>query len=408
LAKEAAEAADRAKSEFLGNISHEIRTPMTAILGFTDILVEDDRVQALPAELLEHLRTIQQNGNHLLVLINDILDLTKIEKGKLHIDRIPCSPAQVVKDVAVSIRPRAEAKGLSLVVEYDPAVPTAIWTDAVRLRQILINLLSNAIKFTRDGGVRFQIQHDRGEVAGSTTRFVVIDTGIGMTEAEMGRLFEPFYTSETRIARESGAGLGLALSRRLAEMLGGRITVQSQPGEGSVFTLTLPDGAPSPAGSAVQGTSQHAAPRPGSAPPPCLHGGRVLLAEDNESIRRFVTLRLQQSGLEVVVATNGQEAVELALKSCDAGQPFDWILMDVQMPVLDGHEATRQLRSNGYRWPIIALTAYAIAEQREESLRFGCDDLVSKPVDWDRLIEVLTSHREEKHETETVSPSASP
>ncbi|HEV3165280.1 MAG TPA: PAS domain S-box protein [Isosphaeraceae bacterium] len=405
LAKEAAEAADRAKSEFLGHISHEIRTPMTAVLGFTDVLLEDERVRALPTELLDDLRTIKQNGNHLLSLINDILDLTMIEVGRLRIHRSPCSPARLVEDVAASMRPRTDAKGLALVLELAPDVPATVRTDAVRLRQILINLVSNAIKFTRSGGIRLQVKHRREPGTEPMLQFTVIDTGIGMPDAEVSHIFEPFYTSETHTTRESGTGLGLAISRRLAEMLGGRLDVRSRPGEGSSFTLLIPIGATTPAW--PEQTEALAAAEPGGSPLPTTPlGGRVLLAEDNEPIQRFVRFRLQQSGAEVVVAGNGQEAVELALAARDASRPFDWILMDVQMPVLDGYEATRQLRDQGYRWPIIALTAYASAENREECLKFGWDDYVSKPVDCVRLLEVLHAHRVGKPETQTPQPAS--
>ncbi len=394
-AKEAAETADRAKGEFLGHISHEIRTPMTAILGFTDVLLEDDRVCALPDHLLHGLQTIRQSGNHLLNLINDILDLTKIEAGRLRIDCEPCSPARIAGDVLASMCPRADAKGLTLALESNPDVPTTIQTDAVRLRQILINLLSNAIKFTDSGGVRLQIRPDRGSEAAPTLQFTVIDTGIGMSETDVGRLFEPFYSSDAGTTTESGAGLGLAISRRLADLIGGKIDVRSRPGEGSTFTLTLPIGPMGPPNPSSSGGAPPAGSDSGvcSLPPQLAIGGRILLAEDNEAIRHLVALRLEQRGTEVAVASNGRQAVDLAMAAQEAGRPFDWILMDVQMPVLDGYAATRELRDRDYRRPIIALTAYATAENREESLRFGCDDHLGKPVDWDRLVRVLAAHR---------------
>jgi CheY-like chemotaxis protein len=233
----------------------------------------------------------------------------------------------------------------------------------------------------------------------------VIDTGVGLSEEEVGRLFQPFYTSDGSTTRESGAGLGLAISRRLAEMLGGRIDVRSRPGEGSRFTLVLPLEAAPPAvvgsqGSRKTGTGIHSNPTPTRV----LPAGRILLAEDNEAIRRFLALRLHRAGVEVAAACNGQEAVDQAEAALEAGRPFDWILMDLQMPVLDGYEATRQLRSRGYRAPIIALTAYATAENREECLRFGCDDHLSKPLDWDRLIDVLTAHRPSRVTERPPSP----
>ena len=376
----AAEAASAAKSQFLASISHEIRTPMTAILGFTELLLEDPRLASAVPERAEDLRTIRQSGLHLLALINDLLDLSEIEAGKLRVIPGPCSPASLAAEVAASLRGRAEAKGLALGVEFKGAVPEAIATDAGRLRQILINLVGNAVKFTAEGSVTLRLGPGGPGPGGPSLRFDVVDTGVGVGPEELGRLFEPFYRGAAGTAdAPGGTGLGLAISRRLAEALGGTISVQSTPGLGSTFGLTLPLGPPT----APPGTDP---PRP---PAPASLAGRILLAEDNEAVRRVVTLRLQAAGATVVVARHGREALDLALAARETPSPFDAILMDMQMPVLDGYEATRQLRAAGLTTPIVALTAYAMAEDREECLRFGCDDHVSKPVDWEQLSRVL-------------------
>ena len=393
-AQEAAEAADRAKSEFLGNVSHEIRTPMTAILGFTDLLLEDEHVRALPPARIDDLLTIKQNGRHLLDLINDILDLTKIERNELRVEFANVAPARVVEDVAESLRPRAEAKRLSLVVEFAADAPATVRTDPVRLRQVLSNLVINAIKFTEGGGVTVRVGRD-----GDQLRIAVCDTGIGIADAEIDKLFDVFYTRDNRTARDSGVGLGLAISKSLVHLLDGTITVHSRPGHGSEFRLAFPIGVVT---EAVSEPPRDGEARAGMLAETPHLGGRVLVAEDNESIRKFIAFRLEKSGTEVSVAQDGQEAVEQALQARDEGRPFDWVLMDLLMPRLDGFEATRQLRLQGYRWPIIALTAYAINEHRDECLRFGCDDHVSKPIEWAQLVTVLNRHRGRIHDATVV------
>jgi len=239
-AKHAAEAANRAKSEFLANVSHEIRTPMTAILGFADVLMSAD----LPHdERQSHLQTIQKNGRILLKLINDILDLSKIEAGKMRLDPVDCSPWQIVDDVKSLMSHRAAQKGLGLDVELTPQLPATIRTDPVRLRQILVNLVGNAIKFTERGGVRIAVRCLRQPEGSPRVEFVISDTGIGMTPEEVARLFEPFTQADTSATRRyGGTGLGLTISKRLAETLGGDIEVQSRPGKGSTFTVSIDPG----------------------------------------------------------------------------------------------------------------------------------------------------------------------
>lgn len=379
-ARRAAEAADRAKSEFLAHFSHEIRTPLTAILGFTDVLLADDHVAGLPPERREDLRLIERNGAHLLAIINDILDLSEVESGKLRIRPEPCSPREIGAEVLAALSGRAEEAGLDLTLDADAGGAGSLVTDPVRVRQVLINLVGNALKFTKSGGVKVRVRrHTALEVA-----VEVIDSGPGIPRETLARVFEPFYRAEPGT---EGSGLGLAISRRLAEALGGRIEVESEPGRGSTFRLILPD-LPSDQPSAP-------ARRPESSPAPLPVeplDARVLLAEDNPSIQRVTALHLEKAGASVTLARNGQEAVDAVSEAAASGLPFDVVLMDMQMPVLDGYEATRQLRADGFSGTIVALTAYAMPEDRDECLRIGCDEHLAKPIDWSRLISLIAEH----------------
>ena len=397
-AKDAAEAASRAKSEFLANMSHEIRTPMTAILGFSERLLDPALTES---ERMEAVATIQRNGEHLLRIINDILDISKIEANKLHVESIRCSPRQIVAEAASLMRPRAEAKGLAMRVEHLGATPETIHTDPTRLRQILLNLIGNAIKFTERGEIRIVTRLVTTTVADSTfpgprIEFAVIDTGIGMSVEQMTMLFNPFTQGDTSTTRAfGGTGLGLAISKRLAQMLGGDITVTSAPGQGSTFRLTIATGplegvrmVADPAESVVT------APLPvnETAGCPTLDGARILLAEDGADNQRLISALLRKAGAEVTIADNGQAAVETAIAARNRGRPFDVILMDMQMPLVDGYAATAQLRRSGHTGTIIALTANAMAEDREKCLRAGCDDYLAKPVARATLLRTVAKH----------------
>jgi two-component system, sensor histidine kinase len=393
VAKEAAEAANRAKSAFLANMSHEIRTPMTAILGYSDLLTRED---LSAAEREEFLQTIRRNGSHLLGVINDILDISKIEAGKMTVERIGCSPRRLVNEVASLMRARAIAKNLSLHVAFQGAIPETIYTDPTRLRQILINLLGNAIKFTELGGVRLVVRLlNPPEIANPQVGFEVIDSGLGMTPEQMASVFQPFSQADSSMTRRfGGTGLGLTISRRLAQMLGGDITGESTPGEGSSFLVRIEAG-PLKGVRMLEG-SEEAILAPEDESPSakvdlCL-SGRILLAEDGPDNQRLIAFLLQQRGASVTVVDNGQAAVEEVCEADNCGQPFDCILMDMQMPVLDGYGATRQLRAAGCRLPIIALTAHSMRGDRERCLEAGCDDYLAKPIQREELIRLVAHY----------------
>lgn len=383
-----AEAASRAKSEFLANMSHEIRTPMTAILGCGDLLLEESLSEQ---DRREYVSTIHRNGEHLLTVINDILDLSKIEAGKMDIHTAPCSPATIVADVATTMRVRAEERGLALRVEATTPFPRRVVTDETRLRQILINLLSNAIKFTERGEVcvRVGMEHESGE---PRLRVSVSDTGVGMNARQMDRLFRPFTQADSSMTRRyGGTGLGLTISRRLARLLGGDIAVVSEEGRGSTFTVRVRAGVVAGAQLTERIVADDARDQVRGEADARL-SGRVLLAEDGRDNQRLISHLLRVAGAEVVVARNGLEAVDAWSRAEDEGSPFGLILMDMQMPELDGYGATARLRSRGCRAPIIALTAHAMAGDRERCLAAGCDDYATKPVHRPSLLRMCAEH----------------
>ncbi len=394
-AKEAAEAANLAKSEFLANMSHEIRTPMTAILGFADVLLE----RLTDEQDTDLAKTVKRNGEYLLRIINDILDLSKIESGKMELDRTLCSPCQVAAEVLSLMKVRAEAKGLTLAVEHAGPVPDRIATDPVRLRQILINVVGNAVKFTERGGIRVRLALAADEDRQARLCFEVVDTGIGMSPRQVRGLFRPFTQGDSSTSRRfGGTGLGLAISRRLAEMLGGTISATSAPGRGSTFCVTVAVGPLEgvPMHDRCNATEAHQARARASARPQIRLDCRVLVAEDGPDNQRLIRFLLEMAGASVTVVENGRLAVEQVLAGADAprGGPgpesaFEVVLMDMQMPVLDGYSAARQLRQAGYRGPIIALTAHAMSYDRQKCLDAGCDDYLPKPIDRTALLETV-------------------
>ena len=388
----AAEKANQSKSVFLAGVSHEIRTPMTAILGYADVLLE--RLE--DPENLKAAETIKRNGDYLLEIVNDVLDISKIEAGKLEVAPVACSPHEIVADVVSLMRLRAQAKQLQLAAEFKGPIPEKVTTDPVRVRQILVNLVGNAVKFTERGGVRIVTRFSHGPLGEPSLLFEVVDTGIGMTPEQIGHIFHAFTQGDPSVQRRfGGTGLGLVISKRLAEMLGGDITVESTPGQGSTFRATVATG-PIEGIRRIEGDVEphapaSAEPTRADAPAPVRLDGRVLLAEDGLDNQRLISLVLRNAGAEVVVVDNGRSAVEAALGHATAGRrrPFDVILMDVEMPELDGLSATRELRALGYDGPIVAVTARAMQNELDQCLAAGCDTVVAKPFDRRSLLETV-------------------
>jgi PAS domain S-box-containing protein len=397
--KEEAEAANRAKSEFLANMSHEIRTPMNAILGFAEVLKRGYGKNTKDSR--KYLNTIASSGKYLLELINDILDLSKVESGRLEVERLPCPPHVIIQETLQVLVVKAREKGISLDFEAEGPIPETVLTDRSRLRQIITNLVGNAIKFTEKGGVRVVT---RLNASGTQPQLVidVADTGIGMAEGTLESIFDPFVQADTSITRRfGGTGLGLAISRRFARLLGGDITVRSEPGKGSVFTITVDTGPlegvrllqPDELGSAEDGAEAESQGR-WEFPP-----ARVLVVDDGDENRELLVLVLEEAGLLVDTAENGKVGMDKALETS-----FDVLLMDVQMPVMDGYTATRSLREQGVPIPIIALTAHAMKGFETECLAAGFSGYMTKPIDIDGLMrslaELLGGRRTERARAE--------
>jgi PAS domain S-box-containing protein len=386
-----AEQTTRIKTEFLANVSHEIRTPMTAILGFTEVLLEEGARGGAPHATVDALRTIQRNGDYLLALLNDILDLSKIESGRLEVERVTFSPVSVVREVERLMRVRAEAKGIGFHVEFEGPLPEYLEGDPTRVRQILINLVGNAIKFTEVGDVRLRVNL-RDEPAPARLRFEVSDTGIGITPAERVKLFRPFGQADSSTTRRyGGTGLGLTISKRLTDLLDGTIEVESEPGRGTLFRVDLPAGNLDGVARVAASESLPADDTLDADSDPQLQG-RVLLVEDGPDNQRLLALLLRRAGLEVVVAENGQQAIERVQEARHAGSAFGLVLMDMQMPVMDGYTATKILRRQGFAVPIAALTAHAMDTERSRCIAAGCDDFATKPIDRVRFYALLRRH----------------
>jgi PAS domain S-box-containing protein len=383
-AKDEAESANRAKSEFLANMSHEIRTPMNAILGFTELLKRGYDKSERDSE--KFLNTIHSSGTHLLELINDILDLSKVEAGKMEMERIPCAPHQIVREVVTVLTGRAREKGISMEFQARSPVPATIQTDPARLRQIVTNLVGNAIKFTEQGSIRV-VLHLKERNGRSLFAFDVIDSGIGITGDKLEAIFDPFVQADTSVTRRfGGTGLGLSISRRFARALGGDIVASSEPGKGSTFAVTVesgpldgirmltPDAVLAEESTAVaQGKAHWRFPK-----------SRVLVIDDAPENRELVTLVLEECGLQVEQAEDGQRGIDKALHG-----NFDVALMDIQMPVMDGQTAARLMREGGLKLPIFALTAHAMKGFEQEIMAAGFTGYLTKPVDIDALVQTM-------------------
>ena len=391
-ARDEAQNANEAKSQFLANMSHEIRTPLNAVLGFTDVLrrglVTDSN------EAHGHLNMIHRSGAHLLELINDILDLSKIESGRLQVETIDTQIDHLIVDVAETLRVRADENDLDLNVRFDTAIPRVIQSDPTRLRQVITNLVGNAIKFTESGSVTIATHLvDATNDSPPHLEVNVIDTGIGMTKDQQAKIFEKFVQADTSTTRKfGGTGLGLSISRQLAEAMGGSLTVDGEPGVGSTFTVSIPV-----AEMTLQDLvdPQEIAALAKERADSAMSGGlirlpsnqSILVVDDGEGNRRLIEVVLKRAGAKVVCASNGLEAIEAI-----AEQDFAIILMDMQMPVVDGYTATKRLRAAGLKTPIVALTGNAMKGDRERCLAAGCDDFVTKPVNIDQLLEVIASY----------------
>jgi signal transduction histidine kinase/DNA-binding NarL/FixJ family response regulator len=393
-ALENAHVASRSKSEFLSNMSHEIRTPLSAVVGYADLLAGAGQSHADRAAWTRDLR---RNSNHLLSLVNDILDLSKIEAGKMEIRRESTSPFDILMHVLSMMEAVAAEKLLDLSVRFDGLIPREIQSDPIRIRQILINLVGNALKFTDRGEIVVSVSCKIDDLLDTTQlRIVVEDTGIGITPEQIENIFSPFTqvaTSEDR--RAGGSGLGLDISSRMARMLNGDLSVESNLGRGSQFTLTLDVGRSSDIDwvDAAELEDLEATPLEETGETDSLlKGASLLIVEDGEHNRRILEYLLEEAGATVYSATDGLGGVAAVQAAREQNNDFDVILMDIQMPRMNGIEATEQLRSMGVETPIIALTAYALARDQENCLAAGCTDYVAKPFVASDLKRIIAKH----------------
>ncbi|MCH7869333.1 MAG: response regulator [Myxococcales bacterium] len=383
----AAEKADSAKAEFLANVNHEVRTPMTVILGYAELLLSNDGMNLEVAERIEGLEMIRRNSEKLLELIHEFVDLTKIEGGRLFLDAVSFSPKSLAAEMHSLMKVHSEEKELPLRFDIADDLPDTIISDPHRIRQILSILVGNAIRFTSKGEVAVRVEPFDDESGRPCIAFEISDTGIGISPSHIQRLFEPF-SNETAatLGRFGGTGLGVSLSRKLAQLLGGDVTVESQLDRGTRFRVWLPTRLP--ARDAFESTSQTKAMATGPIP---TIDCRMLLVEDTRNIQVLIAMVLRKSGATVDLANDGAQAIEKVHNAAAIDEPYDVILMDMKMPVMDGFEAARRLRAEGYKGPIFAVTAWAGGEDEQRCLEAGCDAYFTKPLDRHRLIHAISA-----------------